>query len=50
MRFMSKTPDWTPAEIEALTTQSKPLWDRFVRDHAGVIFAAVQRKLIPAGF
>jgi RNA polymerase sigma-70 factor (ECF subfamily) len=46
---MSKTPQWTPEDLKTLTSRSKASWDRFVRDHAALIFAAVRRKLVPAG-
>lgn len=37
------------ADLEALLDGSKVAWDRFVARHAGVIFAAVRRRLVPAG-
>ncbi|MEJ2027522.1 MAG: sigma-70 family RNA polymerase sigma factor [Limibacillus sp.] len=46
---MTKGPIWSENEIQELVTGGKGLWDRFVRDHAPLIYAAVQRKLVPAG-
>ncbi len=46
---MTKGPVWSGEELAALTAHDKGLWDRFVRDHAPLIYAAVQRKLVPAG-
>lgn len=51
---MTRTPvriarEWGDQELSDLLAGEKALWDRFVRDHAPVIFAAVQRKLVPAG-
>lgn len=37
------------ADLEALLRGDKAAWDRFVTRHAGVIFAAVRRRLVPAG-
>jgi RNA polymerase sigma-70 factor (ECF subfamily) len=37
------------AELAALLDGDKASWDRFVARHAGVIFAAVRRRLVPAG-
>ncbi|HMA16628.1 MAG: RNA polymerase sigma factor [Bacteroidota bacterium] len=37
------------ADIEALLAGDKTAWDRFVARHAAVIFAAVRRRLVPAG-
>jgi len=37
------------ADLAALFDGSKAAWDRFVTRHAGVIFAAVRRRLVPAG-
>ncbi len=37
------------ADLEALLEGDKAAWDRFVARHAGVIFAAVRRRLVPAG-
>ena len=37
------------ADLEALLQGDKAAWDRFVARHAGVIFAAVRRRLVPAG-
>jgi RNA polymerase sigma-70 factor (ECF subfamily) len=36
-------------DIEALLAGDKAAWDRFVARYAGVIFAAVRRRLVPAG-
>ena len=46
---MAKGPIWSESDIQELMTGGKGLWDRFVRDHAALIYAAVQRKLVPAG-
>ncbi len=46
---MTKGPVWTEQDIRDLVAGSKGLWDSFVRDHARLIYAAVQRKLVPAG-
>lgn len=37
------------ADLEALLAGEKAAWDRFVARHAAVIFAAVRRRLVPAG-
>lgn len=37
------------ADLEALLRGDRAAWDRFVTRHAGVIFAAVRRRLVPAG-
>lgn len=37
------------ADLEALLRGDKAAWNRFVTRHAGVIFAAVRRRLVPAG-
>jgi RNA polymerase sigma-70 factor (ECF subfamily) len=37
------------ADLGALLDGSKAAWNRFVSRHAGVIFAAVRRRLVPAG-
>lgn len=37
------------ADLEALLRGERAAWDRFVTRHAGVIFAAVRRRLVPAG-
>ncbi|MGD1877140.1 MAG: RNA polymerase sigma factor [Kiloniellaceae bacterium] len=37
------------ADLDALFQGDKAAWDRFVLHHAGVIFAAVRRRLVPAG-
>ncbi|GAB4355230.1 MAG: hypothetical protein Kow00114_05480 [Kiloniellaceae bacterium] len=37
------------ADLEALLRGDRAAWDRFVARHAGVIFAAVRRRLVPAG-
>jgi len=37
------------ADLDALLEGDKAAWDRFVARHAGVIFAAVRRRLVPAG-
>ncbi len=37
------------ADLEALLDGNKAAWDRFVARHAAVIFAAVRRRLVPAG-
>ncbi len=37
------------ADLSALLAGDKQAWDRFVERHAGVIFAAVRRRLIAAG-
>ncbi|MPZ08848.1 MAG: sigma-70 family RNA polymerase sigma factor [Kiloniellaceae bacterium] len=36
-------------DLEALLAGDKAAWDRFVARYAGVIFAAVRRRLVPAG-
>lgn len=36
-------------DLKRLTAGDKAAWDRFVARHARVIYAAVQRKLVPAG-
>src|SRR3546814_13878209 len=36
-------------DLDALLAGDKAAWDRFVARHAGVIFAAVRRRLVPAG-
>lgn len=41
--------DWTAEDVATLLSRDKGAWDRFVRDHAPLIFAAVRRKLVPAG-
>ncbi len=38
-----------PETIGALTAGDPGAWGRFVRDHARVIYAAAQRRLLPAG-
>ncbi len=38
-----------PADLEALLAGDKAAWDRFVARHAAVIYAAVRRRLAPAG-
>jgi RNA polymerase sigma-70 factor (ECF subfamily) len=37
------------ADLAALLDGNKTAWDRFVVRHAGVLFAAVRRRLVPAG-
>lgn len=37
------------ADLPALLAGDKAAWDRFVARHAAVIFAAVRRRLTPAG-
>jgi RNA polymerase sigma-70 factor (ECF subfamily) len=37
------------ADLGALLDGNKAAWDRFVARHAAVIFAAVRRRLVPAG-
>lgn len=37
------------ADLDALLDGNKAAWDRFVARHAAVIFAAVRRRLVPAG-
>ncbi|GAB4223669.1 MAG: hypothetical protein Tsb0032_26640 [Kiloniellaceae bacterium] len=37
------------ADLAALLEGNKGAWDRFVARHAAVIFAAVRRRLVPAG-
>lgn len=37
------------ADLAALLDGNKAAWDRFVTRHAAVIFAAVRRRLVPAG-
>jgi RNA polymerase sigma-70 factor (ECF subfamily) len=37
------------ADLGSLLAGDKPAWDRFVARHAAVIFAAVRRRLVPAG-
>lgn len=37
------------ADLPALLRGDKAAWDRFVARHAAVIFAAVRRRLVPAG-
>ena len=37
------------ADLDALLSGDKAAWNRFVARHAGVIFAAVRRRLLPAG-
>lgn len=37
------------ADLAALLDGEKAAWDRFVARHAAVIFAAVRRRLVPAG-
>lgn len=37
------------ADLAALLDGNKASWDRFVARHAAVIFAAVRRRLVPAG-
>jgi RNA polymerase sigma-70 factor (ECF subfamily) len=37
------------ADLDALFDGNKAAWDRFVARHAAVIFAAVRRRLVPAG-
>jgi len=37
------------ADLDALLEGNKAAWDRFVARHAAVIFAAVRRRLVPAG-
>lgn len=37
------------ALVAALTGGERGAWDHFVRQFAGVVYAAVQRRLIPAG-
>ena len=37
------------ADLAALLDGNKAAWDRFVARHAAVIFAAVRRRLVPAG-
>lgn len=37
------------ADLPALLAGDKAAWDRFVARHAAVIFAAVRRRLVPAG-
>ena len=39
----------SPETIAALIAGDTGAWGRFVRDHARVIYAAVQRRLLPAG-
>lgn len=36
-------------ELERLVAGDKQAWDRFVQRHARVIYAAVQKRLVPAG-
>src|SRR3546814_19825346 len=36
-------------DLDALLAGDKAAWDRFVARHAGVIFAEVRRRLVPAG-
>src|SRR3546814_2267465 len=37
------------ADLQALLAGDKAAWDRFVARYAAVIFAAVRRRLVPAG-
>jgi RNA polymerase sigma-70 factor (ECF subfamily) len=37
------------SDLEPLLAGDKAAWDRFVARYAGVIFAAVRRRLVPAG-
>jgi RNA polymerase sigma-70 factor (ECF subfamily) len=37
------------ADLDSLLAGDKSAWDRFVASHAAVIFAAVRRRLVPAG-
>ena len=37
------------ADLQRLLDGDKRAWDRFVTDHAAVIYAAVRRKLAPSG-
>ena len=37
------------ADLDSLLKGDKAAWDRFVASHAAVIFAAVRRRLVPAG-
>jgi RNA polymerase sigma factor (sigma-70 family) len=37
------------ADLDSLLAGDKAAWDSFVARHAGVIFAAVRRRLVPAG-
>ena len=37
------------ADLASLLDGDKAAWDRFVAGHAAVIFAAVRRRLVPAG-
>jgi RNA polymerase sigma factor (sigma-70 family) len=37
------------ADLDSLLAGEKAAWDRFVARHAAVIFAAVRRRLVPAG-
>ena len=46
---MTQYPNWTASDIEKLFGSNKGAWDRFVRDHIPLVFAAVRRKLVPAG-
>lgn len=46
---MTKYPDWTANDIKKLFGSDKGAWDRFVRDHTPLVFAAVRRKLVPTG-
>jgi RNA polymerase sigma factor (sigma-70 family) len=43
---MAPGPDFALAD---LLDGDKAAWDAFVRDHAALIFAAVRRRLVPAG-
>ncbi len=36
-------------ELPALLAGDKPAWDAFVARYAGIIYAAVRRRLVPAG-
>ena len=38
-----------PKQIEQLVSGNKPAWDRFVTETAAVVYAAVQKRLGPAG-
>ena len=40
---------WGDSDLEPLLAGDKAAWDHFVARHAGVIFAAVRRRLVPAG-
>ncbi|WP_162906744.1 RNA polymerase sigma factor [Algihabitans albus] len=38
-----------PHQIKQLVRGDKPAWDGFVADTAAVVYAAVQKRLVPAG-